>query len=78
MDEQEFRRMLDLFPVVRSRDYRVIDLLLLLRFLPYTIDLLLLRFLPSTIDLPLPLLRFLPSTFSCITAPGALYWVSRG
>jgi hypothetical protein len=49
MDEQEFRRTLDLFPVVRSRDYLVIHLLL----------------------------RFLPSTFSYITVPGALYWVSR-
>jgi hypothetical protein len=34
MDEQEFRRMLDLFPVVRSRDYCVRRPLL--RFLPST------------------------------------------
>jgi hypothetical protein len=31
MDEDEFRRMLDLFPVVRSRDYCCVNLLLLLQ-----------------------------------------------
>jgi hypothetical protein len=34
MDEEEFRRMLDLFPVVRSRDYCCVNLLLLLLLQP--------------------------------------------